>query len=179
MAREDVEHTDDGRHVVVAGRRWRATDPAIPDQLASELVSELMAARRAVGAAGDGEAAEQAARGRVQDAKVALGERGQPWWEDPEPDALRERLAATARALLRKRDADASICPSDLARVAGGEDWREVAMDAAREVAAALAGEEVVRITRGEDPVEDPGAPATWEGPVRLRRGNAFPANGA
>lgn len=178
MAADEVERTDDGRYIVVDGRRWRATDPAIPEQLESELVTELMAARRAVGAA-DGDQAEQAARDRVQDAKVALGERGQPWWEEPEPDALRKRLAATARALLRKRDPDSSICPSDMARVAGGQDWREVAMDAAREVAADLAAEDTARVTQGDDEVADPTDPSSWEGPVRLRRGAAFPDRGA
>jgi hypothetical protein len=75
--------TPDGHYVVIDGRKWRATDPSIPEERRKELVSELMAARRAVGAAkraGDGEA-ERAARKRVHAAKVALGERGEPWWE--------------------------------------------------------------------------------------------------
>ncbi|MBE7162693.1 MAG: DUF3253 domain-containing protein, partial [Williamsia herbipolensis] len=46
--RRDVETTPDGRYVVIDGRRWRATDPGVPDRLAKELVAELMAARRAV-----------------------------------------------------------------------------------------------------------------------------------
>lgn len=78
-----VERTPDGRYVVVDGRRWRASDPEIPEDVAAALRRELMAARRAVGAAlraGDA-AAERAARARVQAAKVALGERGTPWWE--------------------------------------------------------------------------------------------------
>ena len=77
------ERTPDGHHVIINGRRWRATDPEIPDDAAAVLRGELMAARRAVGAAlkaGDSEA-EQTARARVQQAKVALGERGTPWWE--------------------------------------------------------------------------------------------------
>jgi len=68
---------------VVGGRRWRATDPAVPEEVASALRHELMSARRAVGAAlrsGDGDA-ERAARARVHRAKTALGERGTPWWE--------------------------------------------------------------------------------------------------
>jgi hypothetical protein len=32
-----TEHTDDGRYIVVAGRRWRATDPMIPAERAAEL----------------------------------------------------------------------------------------------------------------------------------------------
>ena len=65
----EPERTPDGRYLVVDGRRWRATDPGIPETLRAELVAELMAARRIQ------------ARARVQDAKVALGERGEPWWE--------------------------------------------------------------------------------------------------
>ena len=32
--RTDVERTDDGRFVMVGGRRWRATDPLIPTSAA-------------------------------------------------------------------------------------------------------------------------------------------------
>lgn len=75
--------TPDGRYVVIDGRRWRATDPLIPDDQASLLRSRLMAARRSVGAASRAEdaVAERAARDQVQLVKVALGERGTPWWE--------------------------------------------------------------------------------------------------
>ncbi|GAA3011402.1 hypothetical protein JCM13580A_62260 [Streptomyces drozdowiczii] len=77
------ERTPDGRYVLVGGRRWRATDPEIPEDTAARLRTDLMAARRAVGAAmkkGD-TAAERRARSQVHNAKVALGERGTPWWE--------------------------------------------------------------------------------------------------
>lgn len=75
--------TPDGHFVVVRGRRWRATDPAVPDDPAARLRSHLMAARRAVRAAlaDNDQDAERAARARVHRAKVALGERGTPWWE--------------------------------------------------------------------------------------------------
>lgn len=76
-----VERTDDGRYVVISGRRWRATDPAIPDDVAAALRGELMAARRAVGTALRAGADPAPARARVQAAKVGLGERGAPWWE--------------------------------------------------------------------------------------------------
>ena len=69
--------------MIIDGRRWRATDPSLTEERRSELVSELMSARRAVGAAkkaGDADA-ERKARDRVHAAKVALGERGEPWWE--------------------------------------------------------------------------------------------------
>ncbi|MGW3114970.1 hypothetical protein [Streptomyces sp. SID4982] len=79
------EKTPDGHFVVIDGRRWRATDPDVPEDVAARLRRHLMSARRAVRSAldaGDREA-ESAARGRVQRAKVALGERGTPWWEQP------------------------------------------------------------------------------------------------
>ena len=78
-----MERTPDGRHVVIDGRRWRATDPDLPEDVGAALRRQLMSARRAVGVAlraGDA-VAERAARDRVQRAKVALGERGTPWWE--------------------------------------------------------------------------------------------------
>lgn len=79
-----MEHTEDGHFVVIDGRRWRATDPSIPDDVQAALRKELMSARRAVGVARkqDDPTAERAARDRVQAAKEALGERGRPpWWE--------------------------------------------------------------------------------------------------
>ncbi|MCX5409769.1 hypothetical protein OHA37_38690 [Streptomyces sp. NBC_00335] len=77
------EHTPDGRYVVIHGRRWRATDPDLPTDTAERLRKHLMAARRAVGAAlrAHDEVAEREARRRVHTAKVALGERGTPWWD--------------------------------------------------------------------------------------------------
>ena len=74
---------EDERWIVIDGRRWRRSDPSLPEERRKELVSELMSARSAVGHAkrkGD-EKAERAARDRVHAAKVALGERGPKWWE--------------------------------------------------------------------------------------------------
>ena len=91
----EVERTPDGRHVVIGGRRWRATDPDVPEDVAAVLRSELMSARRAVGAAlrsGDA-GAEAAARARVHRTKTALGERGTPWWEQT-PEQRRQRWEA-------------------------------------------------------------------------------------
>lgn len=93
------DRTPDGRYVVVNGRRWRATDPQIPEDVAARLRSHLMSARRAVAAARRSEdpEAERAARARVQLSKVALGERGTPWWEQSDPERRarwREGLAA-------------------------------------------------------------------------------------
>lgn len=161
MARDgdEVERTADGHHIVVDGRKWRATDPAIPEKLRAELVKELMRARRLVGSQGD------AARPMVDDAKVALGERGEPWWEEPSESGRRDRLAATIRSLLRHRDGT-TICPSDAARVVGGEGWRDV-VPVAREVAHDLVGEEVVVVQQKGRPVDV----RTAKGPVRIAPG--------
>ena len=62
-----------------------------------QLVSELMNARRVVRQAA--EATERlAARGRVDAAKRALGERGDVWWEDGSPDYNRRRVCDTPYA---------------------------------------------------------------------------------
>ena len=84
MASSEPERTPDGHYVIIDGRRWRATDPSIPEQRRKQLVGELMAARRAVGEAkqANDKRAGRMARGRVHAAKVALGERGPKWWED-------------------------------------------------------------------------------------------------
>lgn len=83
-SRREVERTADGHYIVIDGRRWRATDPRIPEEERRLLVRELMKARRDVRQAlreQNGEA-EREARSRVNQAKTALGERGVKWWED-------------------------------------------------------------------------------------------------
>jgi hypothetical protein len=95
-----VGRTDDGRYVVVDGRRWRTADPALPDDVRERLLHHLGVARSAVrtaGRAGD-EAATAAARARVQLAKTGLGERGEAWW-DQEDDARRARWERALREL--------------------------------------------------------------------------------
>ena len=92
--------TDDGRWLVVDGRRWRAADPALPDEVRARLLHHLGVARSAVrtaGSAGDG-AALAAARARVQLAKTGLGERGTAWW-DQDDAARRARWEAALTAL--------------------------------------------------------------------------------
>ena len=88
--------TPDGRYFVVRGRLWRMSDPSIEAERRNRLVSELMAARHAVGQAktcGDS-AAESMAREAVEDAKRALGESGPVWWAGGAPD-LNRHLART------------------------------------------------------------------------------------
>jgi hypothetical protein len=89
MTRE-VERTEDGRFIVVDGRRWRTADPALPDDVRERLLHHLGVGRsgvRAAKAARD-DAAVAAARARVQLAKTGLGERGTAWWE--QSDTQRE-----------------------------------------------------------------------------------------
>ena len=156
---EDVERTDDGHHIVVNGRKWRATDVNIPEKFRAELVKELMRARREVRTRGDD------VRPCVQDAKVALGERGEPWWEEASDEEMRSRLAATIRTLLRHRDGS-TICPSDAARAVGGPQWRDV-VTLVREVAHDLAEQRVVVVTQKGEIVDVREA----RGPVRIAPG--------
>jgi len=116
----EIERTADGHHVVVDGRRWRATDPLIPEPDAAVLRRWLAAARRDVGAARrraraesdapevtgrNGDAApgtpaadEAAARSRVHAAKTALGERGPAWWEQSDDERRARWRAGLDRA---------------------------------------------------------------------------------
>ena len=78
-------------------------------------------------------------------------------------------MAAVVRTLLRHRDADKTICPSDVARTVGGDGWRRL-MPAAREVAADLADQGVIEVRQRGEPVDI----RTAKGPVRLARGAAW-----
>ncbi|MER6349140.1 hypothetical protein ACWC10_25830 [Streptomyces sp. NPDC001595] len=91
MEAHPPQQTPDGHFIVVDGRKWRATDPLVPEDVAARLRRHLMAARRAVRSAksADDAAAERSARARVHRAKVALGERGTPWWEESEEQRRR------------------------------------------------------------------------------------------
>ena len=86
--------TPDGRYIIVRGRLWRATNPGLSPERRKRLTKALMQARRAVGIvrrAGDKTALAEAGQA-VDDAKVALGERGPVWWTDGAPD-LNRKLA--------------------------------------------------------------------------------------
>lgn len=86
--------TPDGRYIVVRGRLWRATNPALPLERREELTKALMQARRAVGVArkADDKTGLAQAGEAVDVAKIALGERGPVWWSDGAPD-MNQRMA--------------------------------------------------------------------------------------
>ncbi|WIE60635.1 biopolymer transporter Tol [Curtobacterium sp. MCLR17_032] len=88
---------EDDHFFVVGGRRWRRTDPALPEGVAARLRSHLGRGRNGVKLAkraGDEDAVAEA-RHRNGLAKHGLGERGPEWWTRPEP----ERLAQAEQAL--------------------------------------------------------------------------------
>ncbi|VXB98462.1 Biopolymer transporter Tol [Pseudoclavibacter sp. 8L] len=99
---------DDERWLVVKGRRWRRTDPALPADVVERLKSHLGRGRSGVGAAkrrGD-DVAVAAARTRVGLAKHGLGERGPRWWDEPEEARLqRARQALSDLEALDSLDA--------------------------------------------------------------------------
>jgi hypothetical protein len=82
--------------MVVRGRLWRMSDPALSEARRAALVSELMDARRAVATArrDSDPAGEAEAHEAVDAAKTALGERGPVWWDDGAPD-LNRHMART------------------------------------------------------------------------------------
>jgi hypothetical protein len=93
----DYTPTPDRRYFVVRGRLWRLSNPALDSNEHARLVQELMIARRALrGGANPRE--RLAARQKVDAAKRALGERGDPWWSDGSPDYNRQLALNTPYA---------------------------------------------------------------------------------
>lgn len=92
--------TPDGRYFVVRGRLWRMSNPALGEDEQTELVHQLMMARRKVGEAlrTKDERAEKCARDAVDTVKRQLGERGPVWWEDGAPDYNRHLARNTPYA---------------------------------------------------------------------------------
>jgi hypothetical protein len=86
--------TPDGRYFVVRGRLWRRANPSLPADRRELLVRELMNARRAVKNALRTEVPAELAQARkaVDEAKIALGERGPVWWTDGAPDLNRHKV---------------------------------------------------------------------------------------
>ena len=93
--------TPDGRYFVVKGRLWRLANPSLSPERKTELVSELMKARRAVRSAKQsGDAEEEAkAHAAVDVAKHELGERGPVWWTDGVADLNRHMVKNTEYAV--------------------------------------------------------------------------------
>ncbi|WP_422880443.1 biopolymer transporter Tol [Microbacterium albipurpureum] len=96
------------RWLVIDGRRWRRTDPSLPEDVVTALTSHLGRARSAVKtarrASQEDPDALAAARARVNLAKHGLGERGPYWWDRPEGE--RREAALTALAELDALTAD-------------------------------------------------------------------------
>lgn len=91
-----ADPTDDERWLVVDGRRWRRQDPALPEEVARQLLSQLGRGRSGVRALRASGADPAPARRRVDLAKHGLGERGTPWWEQ----SAAERQTRWEQALL-------------------------------------------------------------------------------
>ncbi|WP_430591956.1 biopolymer transporter Tol [Humidisolicoccus flavus] len=112
-AADDGSADDNERWMVINGRRWRRTDPELPEELVERLKSHLGRGRSGVGVAkrANDDSAVAASRKRVGIAKHGLGERGPYWWEEPVAariqrahDALQELDQLDART---DSDADA------------------------------------------------------------------------
>jgi len=68
----ELERTEDGHHVVIDGRRWRATDQLLPEEVGAQLRRQ---------------------------AKTALGERGTPCLEQTEQERRDRWEAGLDRSL--------------------------------------------------------------------------------
>lgn len=92
--------TPDRRYFVVKERLWRCTNPHLSEAERSQWVKALMNARRAVKQAlqTQDQTALKLARQQVHAAKVALGERGDVWWDDGTPDYNRHLVKNTPYA---------------------------------------------------------------------------------
>ncbi|WP_075291987.1 hypothetical protein [Pararhizobium arenae] len=93
--RKKYPETPDGRYFVVRGRLWRTTNPSLDEESRHFLIKDLMAARRAVRENKNDVRLLRQARQAVDQAKVALGEGGAPWWTDGAPDYNR-RMAKSS-----------------------------------------------------------------------------------
>jgi hypothetical protein len=92
--------TPDQRYIVVRERLWRTANPNLSPAIRSQLVGALMDARRAVKdskRSGDLHGLATA-RAAVDQAKIALGERGPVWWTDGAKDFNRHLVKNTPYA---------------------------------------------------------------------------------
>ncbi|WP_252199766.1 biopolymer transporter Tol [Brevibacterium sp. RIT 803] len=95
------EYSDEQKWMVIKGRKWRRTDPELPEEMVAELKSHLGTARNAVRTAQKTGMDEDvsAARNRVSIAKHGLGERGDYWWQMD----VDKRIARAEESLARLR----------------------------------------------------------------------------
>ena len=91
-------HTPDGRYFVVKSTLWRCSNPNLDEEERQRLVKDLMKARRAVKTHKEEPQKLKAARAKVHEAKLALGERGPVWWQDGSPDYNRYKVHNTPYA---------------------------------------------------------------------------------
>lgn len=84
-----------------------------------------------------------------------------------------DQIEAAVLAVLAGRDPDATACPSEIARRLDADSWRDL-MEPVRRVAATLVERGVVRVVQRGEPVDV----RTARGPVRLRRGPRWGADG-
>jgi Protein of unknown function (DUF3253)/Uncharacterized protein conserved in bacteria (DUF2256) len=80
-------------------------------------------------------------------------------------DPTNEPLEQAIRSLLDQRADHASICPSEAAKLVGGDDWREL-MEPSRAAARRMRERGEVEITQQGRPVD----PSTAKGPIRIRK---------
>jgi hypothetical protein len=76
-----------------------------------------------------------------------------------------DQLESLIIELLEGRAVDATICPSEVARTADPDGWRDL-MDPVRQAASRLVEQHEVVITQGGEVVD----PASARGPIRIRR---------
>ncbi len=88
-------------------------------------------------------------------------------------DAADTTLEDHILARLSQRAATATICPSEVAREVGGDEWRPL-MEPVRQAARRLVARGEVEITQGGAVVD----PSTAKGPIRIRRARSFPQPG-
>lgn len=82
-----------------------------------------------------------------------------------QPSDQDDALEQAVLDLLAARAAGATICPSEVARALGGDDWRGL-MEPTRAAARRLVARGEVVVTQGGEVVD----PEAARGPIRIRR---------
>lgn len=100
--------TDDGHYIIVNGRKWRATDPLVPDNALAELKHFLAKGRSGARRQNKNDMQKLSlSRKTTGLAKLGLGERGKPeWWNDT--DEGRKERWENALIQLRELHAESS-----------------------------------------------------------------------